>query len=319
MVVKSERFFFHKQYISILIVVINVLIFTILQLGSNQKIIIEETAFVPNKLINGISIANIFISMFIHINYLHLITNMSVFFIVAYKLEKKIGHSLFLILYIGSGICAFLFHTAFNLFNASLIDIRLYGASGAIFGILGFYLILFFNKIYRNINLSHLFIYILIHLIFLSAVLVHFGGFILGIIFGFIYRIVKNDDSTGKTEKYVRWSALGHAYLLNEMFDHAINNLKFAIKLNPLDTTALMDLAYSYRRRGNLDEAINTYKQVVKIDPKNDLAWCNLARIYFEMKQYKDALNVCNESLKLNANLKDILDLQKKIQVETSD
>ncbi|MHA2123602.1 MAG: rhomboid family intramembrane serine protease, partial [Promethearchaeota archaeon] len=281
MVVKSDGFSFHKQYVSIIIVVINVLIFTILQLGPNQStIIIEETAFVPSNLINGISIANVFIAMFIHINYLHLITNMSVFFIVAYKLEKKIGHSLFLILYIGSGICAFLFHTAMNLFNADLIDIRLYGASGAIFGILGFYLILFFNKIYQNINLSHLFIYILIHLIFLTAVMVHFGGFILGIIFGFIYKVAKKDDSTEKPKMYVRWSELGHAYLLNEMFQHALNNLKFAIKLNPLDTVALMDIGYCHTKMGNLNEAIDIYKQVIKIDPKNDLAWSNLARIY---------------------------------------
>jgi rhomboid protease GluP len=319
MVPKAERFSFHKQYVSIFIVVINIIIFIILQLGPNQGIIIELTAFVPSKLIHGINMSNVFIAMFIHINYLHLITNMGVFFMVAYKLERKIGHSLFLILYIVSGICAFLFHAAFNLFNPSLIDIRIYGASGAIFGILGFYLILFFNKIYKNINLSHLFIYILIHLVFLTAVMVHFGGFILGIIFGFLYKVVKHEKIVEKTKMYTNWSELGHAYLSNGMFNHAIKNLKFATKINPLDTTALMDLGYCYTKMGNLNKAINTYKQIIKLEPKNDLAWSNLAKIYFELKQYNDALQVCNESLKINANSEDALDLQKKIQIEISE
>ncbi|KKN53463.1 hypothetical protein LCGC14_0602110 [marine sediment metagenome] len=318
MVVEPDRISFHKQYISILIVVINVIVFVILQIVPNQKMIIEETAFVPNKIINGKNIWNIFIAMFIHVNYLHLITNMSVFCIVAFKLEKKIGHGLFFILYIGSGISAFLSQTAINLFNADLIDIRLYGASGAIFGILGFYIILFFSKIYLNITLTHLFFYILLHIIFLTAVMVHFGGFILGILSGFIFNVVKNDDSMENSKRIVSWSALGHAYLLNEMFEHALKNLQFAIRINPFHTIALMDLGYCYRKLGNANEAIKTYKQVIKIDPNNDLALYNLARIYFETKLYNDALNVVNESLKLNAKMKAALDLQKKILVKIS-
>jgi len=318
MVLEPDRTSFHKQYITILIVVINTIVFVILQLIPNQKMVIEEVAFIPKKLINGISIWNIFIAMFIHFNYLHLLTNMSIFFIVGYKIEKKIGHGLFFIIYIVSGICAFLFQTVLNLYNADLIDIKMFGASGAIFGILGFYLTIFFNKIYQNINLSHLFFYMLIHLIFLTAVIVHFGGFILGVIFGFIFMGVKKDDSTENSKRIVSWAALGHAYLLNEMLMHALKNLKFAIKVNPLDTTALMDLGYCYIKLGYFNKAINTYKQVVKIDPNKELAWYNLARIYFEIKQYNDALNVCNESLKLNANLKDALDLHKKILVKTS-
>jgi len=319
MVLNTDKIYFHKQFVSIFIVAINIIIFIILQLGPNQRIVIELTAFVPSKFVHGINISNVFIAMFIHINYLHLLTNMSVFFMVAYKLEKKIGHSLFLILYIVSGTCAFLFHTTFNLFNPSLIDIRIYGASGAIFGILGFYLILFFNKIYQNINLTHLFIYILIHLIFLTAVMVHFGGFILGIIFGFLYKVIKRENLTEKNKMYTNWSVLGRAYLSNEMFHHAIKNLKFAVKLNPLDTTALMDLGYSYKKVGNFEEAVSTYRRIIIINPKNDLAWYNLAKIYFELKQYNDALRVCNESLKLNANSEEVLDLQKKIQIETSE
>ena len=318
MVVESNRISFYKQYISILIVVINIIIFVILQVVPNQKMIIEETAFVPNNIINGKSIWTIFIAMFIHVNYLHLITNMSVFCLLAYKSEKEIGHFLFFILYIGSGICAFLSQTVINLFNPDLIDIRLYGASGAIFGILGFYTILFFSKIYLNINLSHLFFYMFLHLIFLTAVMVHFGGFIVGILSGFIFKVVKHDDSTENSKRIVSWSAIGQAYLSNKMFEHALKNLIFAIKINPLHTIALMDLGYCYRKLGNVDEAIKTYKQVIKIDPNNDIALYHLARIYFETKLYNDALNVVKKSLKLNAKMKDALDLKKKILIKTS-
>lgn len=316
--VEPNKISFHKQYISLLIVVLNIIVFVILQIVPNQRMFIEEFAVIPYEIIKGKRSLTIFLALFIHINYLHLITNMSVFYIVGYKVEKEIGHILFLIIYFVSGICGFLLHVTVNLFNMNLINIRLFGASGAIFGILGFYLIIFFNKIYQNINLSHLFFYILIHLIFMTAVLVHFGGFITGLMFAFIFKLIKDDYSKKVSKKTVNWSSLGHAYLSNDMFEHALHNLKFAIKMNPHDITALMDLGFCYQKLDNFNEAIKTYKQILEVDPNNNLALYNIARVYFKVEHYNEALYVCNESLKINANFKDALDLQKKIFWKTS-
>ena len=146
----------------------------------------------------------------------------------------------------------------------------------------------------------------------------HFGGFITGIMFAFIYKVIKRDDSTKDSKRTVNWSALGHAYLSLAMFKHALQNLKLAIRINPLHITALMDLGFCYQELGNLNEAIDTYKQVLKINSNNNLAWYKLAQVYYAMELYNEALNMCNESLKINGNFEDALELQKKIQIKNS-
>lgn len=309
---------FHKQYISILIVVINTIVFCILQTIPNQSRFIVDNALIPKEIINGNKFWTIFTAMFIHLNYVHLITNMSIFYVVANKLEKETGHLLFLIIYILSGICGFLLHIMINLLDVTMIDIRMYGASGAIFGILGFYLIIFFNRMYQNINLSHLFFYIILHLIFLTAVIVHFGGFITGIFMAFLFKAIKTTSTKNDSKEFVNWSTLGHAYLSIHMFKQAIPNLKFAIRLNSYNLTALIDLGICYQELNNLNEAIETYKQILRIDPNNDLASYNLAKIYFEMKQYNEALRMCDKSLQINANSKSVLALQEKILIKDS-
>ncbi|MHA2007591.1 MAG: rhomboid family intramembrane serine protease [Promethearchaeota archaeon] len=318
MELEPKKIPFHKQYISIIIVVINVIIFFILQTIPNQSRFIVENALIPGEIIKGNKFWTIFTAMFIHINYVHLITNMFVFYLVANKLEKETGHFLFLIIYLLSGICGFLLHIMINLFDTAMIDIMMYGASGAIFGILGFYLILFFNRIYQNINLSHLFSYIVIHLIFLTAVMVHFGGFVTGILMAFLFKAIKGVSPKNDSKEFVNWSKLGHAYLSNRMFKHAIPNLEIAIRLNSSNITALIDLGTCYQELNNLSEAINIYEQVLRIDSHNNIALYNLARIYFEMEQYKKALRMCNEALQINSNFKDAIDLQDKIILNSS-
>ena len=129
MEIALDKISFYKQYISILIVVINVIVFIILQMVPNQGMFIEENAFIPEEIITGKRIWTIFTALFIHINYLHLITNMCVFYIIANKVEREIGHIFLLMIYIVSGICGFLLQTTINIFNTILIDIRMYGAS----------------------------------------------------------------------------------------------------------------------------------------------------------------------------------------------
>jgi membrane associated rhomboid family serine protease len=78
-------------------------------------------------------------SMFIHGNWLHLGGNMLYLWIFGDNLEKVMGHARFLIFYLLCGIAAGITHILFS--GASAIPTV--GASGAISGVLGGYLVLF--------------------------------------------------------------------------------------------------------------------------------------------------------------------------------
>ena len=78
-------------------------------------------------------------SMFLHGGWLHLGGNMLYLWIFGDNLEKTMGHARFLVFYLACGIAAGLTHIFFS--GAS--NIPTVGASGAISGVLGGYLVLF--------------------------------------------------------------------------------------------------------------------------------------------------------------------------------
>ena len=81
----------------------------------------------------------IFTALFIHGNLLHLGGNMLYLWIFGDNIEDRLGHFRFLLFYLIAGIVATLSHIAL----APHSHIPLIGASGAIAGILGAYLLLF--------------------------------------------------------------------------------------------------------------------------------------------------------------------------------
>src|SRR5262245_5494322 len=78
-------------------------------------------------------------SMFLHGGWLHLGGNMLYLWIFGDNLEKVMGHARFLIFYLVCGIAAALAHIVFSSGSA----VPTVGASGAISGVLGGYLVLF--------------------------------------------------------------------------------------------------------------------------------------------------------------------------------
>ena len=85
------------------------------------------------------AIVPIFTSMFLHGSWLHLIFNMWALWIFGDNVEDYLGHTLYLLLYLVSGIAAALLHTLFNIGST----IPSLGASGAIAGVMGAYFILY--------------------------------------------------------------------------------------------------------------------------------------------------------------------------------
>ena len=80
----------------------------------------------------------IFTSMFMHGSWMHLIGNMVFLWIFGDNIEDSMGHKKFIVFYFVCGICAALLQAIIDPSS----DIPMIGASGAIAGVLGSYLVL---------------------------------------------------------------------------------------------------------------------------------------------------------------------------------
>ena len=85
------------------------------------------------------SIATLLSSMFIHADWKHLLGNLLILFIFGDNVEHRLGPRIYLLAYLGMGICATLFFSVFSMGS----NIPLVGASGAISGVLGMYFLWF--------------------------------------------------------------------------------------------------------------------------------------------------------------------------------
>jgi membrane associated rhomboid family serine protease len=83
--------------------------------------------------------ASLFSSLFLHANLAHLAGNMLFLWIYGDNVEIRIGHGRYLLLYLGAGVAASLFHALVALGS----PVPTIGASGAISGVLGAYFVWF--------------------------------------------------------------------------------------------------------------------------------------------------------------------------------
>lgn len=100
----------------------------------------KVTAFPANPGIGFLDATVPFLtSMFLHAGWLHLLGNMWFLWIFGDNVEDHLGHLRFLLFYLLCGLVAAIVHLVFNLHST----IPTVGASGAIAGVLGAYLLLF--------------------------------------------------------------------------------------------------------------------------------------------------------------------------------
>ncbi|MCS7124022.1 MAG: rhomboid family intramembrane serine protease [Candidatus Bathyarchaeota archaeon] len=105
---------------------------------------VSAGGFVPSLIAMPNQLYRIFSSMFLHADFFHILFNMYFLYLFGRAVEEALGKLRFLILYIFSGVAASIFHTAFSfLGGATAYVIPAIGASGAISGVLGAYLILY--------------------------------------------------------------------------------------------------------------------------------------------------------------------------------
>ena len=123
--------------VTITLIVINVLVFFFEQsLGDySYRRFIMAYGLVPVQF----EWVNVFTSMFLHGGWDHIIGNMLFLWIFGDNVEDRMGHGRYVAFYLLCGITAALVQTMFNPDSA----VPMIGASGAISGVLGAYLIMF--------------------------------------------------------------------------------------------------------------------------------------------------------------------------------
>ena len=126
--------------VTYLIIVANILVF--LQSLTNPESynqLITTYGLVPAQVMGGKNLLSLITSMFLHADIIHLGLNMFFLLVSGDAVERELGSSRFLALYLAFGVIAGLFHSYLN--SASAIPTI--GASGAIFGVLAAFAILF--------------------------------------------------------------------------------------------------------------------------------------------------------------------------------
>lgn len=98
-----------------------------------------DWAMIPARLSVGNGYQTVLSSMFLHGGWMHLLGNMLFLYIYGDNIEDEMGHVPFALFYVASGVAAGLIHVL----SAPYSQVPTVGASGAIAGVMGGYLLLF--------------------------------------------------------------------------------------------------------------------------------------------------------------------------------
>ncbi len=191
--IKQRKFI---SYITYILIAINVIIFLIMEFtGSTLDTIFmaKNGALSWRFLIEDNEYFRLISSMFMHFGSEHIINNMITLAVVGNEVERIIGHTKFLIIYILSGIGAGFLSAIYNM-NMNPDDFIISaGASGAIFGIIGALLVvsLLYKRVRNTIKPANVLIIILLSILngfmnFQIDNIAHIGGLMFGVIITFI-------------------------------------------------------------------------------------------------------------------------------------
>lgn len=121
------------------LIALNILFFLVELSGGDA--FIEQWAFVPRRFLAnpGGDFLTLFTAMFMHAGWVHLFGNMLYLWIFGDNVEDRFGHIKFIIFYLLCGLAATLAQLVFSTGS----NVPNLGASGAIAGVLGAYILMF--------------------------------------------------------------------------------------------------------------------------------------------------------------------------------
>ncbi|MFE3837106.1 rhomboid family intramembrane serine protease [Pseudogemmobacter sonorensis] len=131
-----------RPYVTIALVVLNLLVFAITYAAVSDQQAAEvwyRWGMIPARILAGEGWPTLLTHMFLHGGWMHLIGNLLFLWIFGDNLEDQMGHGGFALFYLASGLAA----AALEMGMAPGSYVPMVGASGAIAGVMGGYLLLF--------------------------------------------------------------------------------------------------------------------------------------------------------------------------------
>ena len=200
------------------LILINVLVFgyEIMLTPDQSEMMVTTYGAIPQEIIQGQDMYTLLSCMFLHGGWMHLIGNMLFLWVFADNIEAVVGTFNFMIFYIIGGVAASAIHIFFNPYS----EVPMVGASGAISAVMGAYLIMFPSSRIKVLILIFFTTAYVPALFFLGIWIVqqlvagvgslnpttaesagvawwaHIGGFIFGVVAGFIARKQYKDQYT---------------------------------------------------------------------------------------------------------------------------
>ncbi|MCC6009827.1 MAG: rhomboid family intramembrane serine protease [Fervidicoccaceae archaeon] len=165
--IRIERTFVNNILILLNIAVYILMVFRpdiLLPGATSYDEIVYRLGMIPIFVVNGERLWSIFTSMFIHAGLAHLLGNMLYLYVFGDNIEAAMGRLRYLVFYLLSGLGAVVFHIVSisvlppeSLLNRGLSTanpwvIPAVGASGAISGVLGAYLMMYPGGIVRTVS-----------------------------------------------------------------------------------------------------------------------------------------------------------------------
>ncbi|MFQ5711296.1 MAG: rhomboid family intramembrane serine protease [Candidatus Geothermarchaeales archaeon] len=200
-----------KPFITWSLIAINVVVFAWqLSRGMDNEIVFEYGE-IPAMILSGRRLFTMITSMFLHGDIFHIFGNMLYLFIFGDNIEDRFGHTKFLLLYLLFGVFGGLTHSVLTfVFDGTGVIIPAIGASGAISGVLGAYLMFFprakivsvilffyFLRIARVPALIFLGFWFLLQFLYGAtgtvggvAYWAHIGGFAIGFLTAGLYKLL---------------------------------------------------------------------------------------------------------------------------------
>lgn len=170
--------------VTVTFIVINVLVFLyqlLLQSTGDLDAFIMDWATVPARILNDPTpqaMLTLFTSMFMHGGWLHIAGNMLYLWVFGDNIEDTLGPILYIVFYIGCGLAADFAH----ILSDPNSQVPTLGASGAIAGVLGAYLVLFPQAKVQTL----VFVFRWMQMVYLPALLLLGFWFVMQLFDGFL-------------------------------------------------------------------------------------------------------------------------------------
>lgn len=200
-----------------ILIILNVIVFFFYWFSDTLNPAIVKYGLIPAFIIRGERLSTIFTSMFLHADIFHLGFNMLYLYIFSDNVEDVFGHGRYLFAYLLSGVVAsgMYISTLLSLHDVNALSTPSIGASGAISGVLGAYLVLypkarvltlvflgwiilvpipavFFLGFWFILQLFYGMLTLGLGAVTSIAYWAHIGGFIAGLVFGLAWRSRKS-------------------------------------------------------------------------------------------------------------------------------